>query len=155
MKLPFLRRAGALLLALALACSLLVLPAAADDTVPVDPIDPTVTGVELDRDTLTMKVGEKVTLKATLTPSSATNALTWSSSDSTIASVTQDGLVTALKAGAGPATITVAVSNSDKAASCEVTVEEETPPPSTAVSEIILSETSLSIPPGRGATTPK
>ena len=152
MKLPFLRRAGALLLALALACSLLVLPAAADDTVPVDPIDPTVTGVELDRDTLTMKVGEKVTLKATLTPSSATNALTWSSSDSTIASVTQDGLVTALKAGAGPATITVAVSNSDKAASCEVTVEEETPPPSTAVSEIILSETSLSIHPGGSAT---
>ena len=132
MKLPFLRRAGALLLALALACSLLVLPAAADDTVPVDPIDPTVTGVELDRDTLTMKVGEKVTLKATLTPSSATNALTWSSSDSTIASVTQSGLVTANKAG--KATITVAVSNSDKAASCEVTVEEETPPPSTAVS---------------------
>lgn len=82
-----------------------------------------VTGVSLDKSNLTMTEGDTGTLTASVTPANATNKnVTWSSSDASVASVSQDGTVTAVKAGS--ATITVTTEDGDKTASCEVTVKE-------------------------------
>ncbi len=80
-----------------------------------------VTGVELDRDTLRLTVGDREQLTATVSPESATDkSLTWSSSDSEVASVDADGLVTAHKPGA--AEITVTTGDGGFTASCTVSV---------------------------------
>jgi len=80
-----------------------------------------VTGVTLDKTELEMTEGTEETLKATVTPSNATNkAVTWSTSDNNIANVS-DGKVTAVKAG--EATITVTTSDGGKTATCKVTVK--------------------------------
>ena len=80
-----------------------------------------VTGVTLDAETADMKVGEQKTLVATITPDNATNkSVTWSSSDETIATVTAEGQVTALKAGVD--TITVKTADGEKTASCVITI---------------------------------
>ncbi|MCI5996567.1 MAG: Ig-like domain-containing protein [Blautia sp.] len=66
--------------------------------------------------------GETLKLKAELSPANVNqSALVWSSSDSKVASVDQNGLVTA--AGEGQADITVKTQN-DKTAVCHVTVKE-------------------------------
>ena len=69
-----------------------------------------------------MKVSESSKLTATVLPDNATDkSVTWTSTDNTIASVDDDGKVTAKKAG--KAVITAkSVSNPDVVASCEVTV---------------------------------
>ena len=75
--------------------------------------------VSFDKVALSLKVGESYILNATVSPSNTTNkALTWKSSDSTIASVS-GGKITAKKAG--KATITATTSNG-KSASISVTV---------------------------------
>ena len=80
-----------------------------------------VTGVELDRDTLRLIVGDKEQLTATVSPETATDkSLTWSSSDSEVASVGADGLVTAHKPGT--AVITVTTGDGGFTASCMVSV---------------------------------
>jgi hypothetical protein len=77
--------------------------------------------VSLDKAKLALKVGESETLKATVQPENATNkALTWSSSDTHIASVSNEGFVTALLGGM--ATIIAAAKEGGKMASCELTV---------------------------------
>lgn len=79
-----------------------------------------VTGVTLDQDTLTMSVGDTETLVATVAPANATDkTVTWSSDDSTIASVV-DGVVTA--EAAGTATITVTTTDGSFTDTCSVTV---------------------------------
>lgn len=80
-----------------------------------------VIGVVLDQDTLTMSVGDDDTLVATITPADATDkTVTWSSSDSNVASVDQTGKVTA--EGAGTATITVTTTDGSHTDTCAVTV---------------------------------
>lgn len=80
-----------------------------------------VTGVELDKDTLRLIVGDKEQLTATVLPSTASDkSLTWSSSDPDVASVDADGLVTAHKPGT--AVITVATGDGNFTASCTVSV---------------------------------
>jgi len=81
-----------------------------------------VTGVTLDKTTASVAVESTVSLTATVAPADATDkTLTWSSSDTAIATVGTDGKVTGVKAGS--ATIT-ATSNGDttKKATCTVTV---------------------------------
>lgn len=69
--------------------------------------------------TLTMtKVGETVQLTATVAPEGAGEAV-WSSSDEAVATVSSEGLVTAV--GQGNAIITATAG--EKTATCEVTVE--------------------------------
>ena len=82
-----------------------------------------VEGVTLDQETITLTEGETATLTATITPENATNkAVTWSTSDETVATVSE-GTITAISAGT--ATITVTTEDGEKTASCEVTVNEK------------------------------
>ena len=86
------------------------------------------TGVSLDQSAKTMNPGEYFDLAATISPANATsNYLTWTSSDSKIAAVTNHGKVTAVgpayKAmGPGKATITATTVDGKVSAKCEVTV---------------------------------
>ncbi len=88
------------------------------------PTDPTVDDLErLDmQESATLGVGETVTLEVTVVPSELEEEvdLVWESSDTDIASVSQDGVVTG--EAAGEATITVAAQNEDISASASVTV---------------------------------
>ena len=80
-----------------------------------------VTGISLNESVLTVKAGEPVTLVATVAPSNATNkAITWSSSDPTVATVA-NGVVSGVKAG-GPVYITATTVDGGKSANCVITV---------------------------------
>ncbi|EME7185788.1 Ig-like domain-containing protein [Enterococcus faecium] len=79
------------------------------------------TSVTLNKTTLSLVAGANETLTATVLPANATNKnVTWSSSDSTIATVDTKGKVVAVKAGT--ATITVKTVDGDKNADCALTV---------------------------------
>lgn len=80
-----------------------------------------VAGVSLSPENLSLKPGETAALTATVLPNTAVNRnVTWSSSDSSVASVDQSGNVTALKSGT--AVITVTTEESGFTASATVTV---------------------------------
>ena len=81
-----------------------------------------VTGVTLNKTSLSLTVGGTVILNATITPSEATNKnVTWSSDNEEVATVDENGLVTAV--GVGTATITATVNDgSGLSASCVVQV---------------------------------
>lgn len=78
------------------------------------------TKVALNAASGTLYVGQSFTLKAAVSPSGTQTTLTWASSDTGVATVT-DGVVTGVKAG--KATIGVKTANG-KTASCKVTVKE-------------------------------
>ncbi len=83
------------------------------------------TSVALNKTTLTLDTGKTSNLKATVYPSNAANKkCTWSSSNTSVATVDGNGKVTAKKAGT--ATITVKTSNG-KTATCKVTVNLPAP----------------------------
>ena len=71
---------------------------------------------------LTLSLHQQYQLTCSVSPSNAMTSFTWSSSDTEIVSVTEDGLLTAL--GVGEAVVT-ATSNNGLTATCHVTV---TPP---------------------------
>ena len=69
-----------------------------------------VTSVTLDKTSASMTVGDTVTLTATVAPDNATNkTVTWTSSNKAVATVDQNGVVTAV--GAGSATISAQAGN--------------------------------------------
>ena len=80
--------------------------------------------VELNQTSLTLTEGDEATLEATLSPDEATNReVTWTSSKPTVATVDQEGKVTALKAGKTTITVRALGSKSKKkTAKCKVTV---------------------------------
>ena len=82
------------------------------------------TSVSLNKTALTLDVGKSYTLTKTVSPSNAVTSYTWSSSNTSVATVDSNGKVTAKKAGT--ATITVKTSNG-KTATCKVTVNLPTP----------------------------
>ncbi len=81
-----------------------------------------VSGVTLDKATHSMPDGTTATLVATVAPADATNkTVTWTSSDATVATVSDAGLVTALKPGTTTITAT-SVADNTKSATCDITV---------------------------------
>jgi uncharacterized protein (TIGR02145 family) len=79
-----------------------------------------VTGVELDKTTSRMMIGDEVMLSATVNPSDAVDkSVTWSSSKPEVATVT-DGKVKGI--AKGTATVTVKTADGGFTATCEVTV---------------------------------
>ena len=81
-----------------------------------------VTDISLNKNSLTLNIGETATLTATVLPENASDKeVKWTSSDKTVASVDSNGKVTAKYVG--KAVIKVeSLSNPDVVASCEVTV---------------------------------
>lgn len=81
-----------------------------------------VTGVTLNKTSSTMtKKGETLSLAATVSPTNATNKnVTWSSSNTSVATVSSSGVVTAV--ANGTTTITVKTADGSKTATCKVTV---------------------------------
>ena len=83
------------------------------------------TSVALNKTTLTLDIGKTSNLRATVYPSNAANKkCTWSSSNTSVATVDGNGKVTAK--ASGTATITVKTSNG-KTATCKVTVNLPAP----------------------------
>ena len=80
-----------------------------------------VTGVSLDKETVDLKVGESVSLDATVAPENASDKdVSWTSSDPTVATVDKNGNVSAVSAGT--AVITVTTFDGKKTAACSVNV---------------------------------
>ena len=74
-----------------------------------------------------LQIGDQLTLTPTITPDNATEkAVTWTSSSDKIATVDENGLVTAV--AEGKATITVTTKDGNKTAACEVTVTKREDP---------------------------
>ena len=81
-----------------------------------------VTSLELNKGTLTLQEKDSDTLTVTVKPADATNQdVTWKSSDTSIATVSADGTVTAISAGTATITAT-AKDGSGVSASCTLTV---------------------------------
>lgn len=85
-------------------------------------------GITLDQTQASLKVGETVKLTASITPADTTEdkEVSWTSSDEKVATVTNDGLVTALAAGS--TTITVQTKNGVHLATADITVTQPAPP---------------------------
>ena len=87
-----------------------------------------VSGVALNKTSTSISVGNSEKLTATVEPNDATNKnVTWTSSDTSVATVAPDGTVTAVKAGTATITATAEGDNS-KFATCTVTVTGGTTP---------------------------
>lgn len=94
----------------------------ADITITYTAEDVHPTSVTLDYNTASLEEGDTIQLTETVLPSNATNkSVTWSSSNTSVATVS-GGLVTAVSAGS--ATITVTTVDGSKTATCAVTVTQ-------------------------------
>lgn len=96
-------------------------PLGAWKTLPIVP-----SGVTLNKTTTSILIGATETLTATIAPANATNkAVTYTSSDETVATVTNAGVVTAVKVGT--VTITTTTVSGERTATCTVTVNPIVP----------------------------
>lgn len=96
-----------------------------------------VTGVKLDKTELTLKKGESVALKATIEPGKATNKkVSWSSNNASVATVDDEGKVTAVSGG--NAAIIVTTEDGGHTATCSVTVLKD-------VTGVRLDKTSITM----------
>ena len=104
-----------------------------------------VVSIALDRTSISLETKQTTTLIATVSPADATDkTVTWSTSNAEVATVGQDGLVTAVKEGRA----VITASAGSKSATCEVTVKKQVIP----VSSITLSRTSLNLTKGQSET---
>ena len=100
-----------------------------------------VTGITLDKTSAETEEGKTVQLVATVTPDNATvKDCEWTSSDETVATVDENGLVTAKKAGTAVITVT-SKDNSEISAECTITVTSAAPE-KVEVTGITLDKTS-------------
>ncbi len=116
-------------------------------TVVVSNATVSVTGVSLNKTSVTLTEGETMTLTATVSPTNATNkAVSWSSSNTSVATVDSTGKVTAK--AEGTATITVKTSDGSKKATCAVTVKAK----SVAVTGIGINKAKVYLEAGKSET---
>ena len=86
-----------------------------------------VTGVTLNRSNLSLTAGGTAWLRAAVQPDNAANKnVTWRSSDTSVATVDQNGVVTAV--APGTAVITATTQDGNHTAACAVTVRPDIPP---------------------------
>ena len=103
-----------------------------------------VSGVSLNKTSVTLTEGESEMLTATVKPDNATDmTVTWTSSDASIAKV-ENGKVTAVKAGSA----TITAKAGDKTATCTVTVNKKV----VAVTSVALNKTELTLTEGDSET---
>ena len=97
-----------------------------------DGVRVSVTGISLDKSSLALAVEETETITATVSPSNATqNNVIWSSSNTAVATVSWQGVVTAI--AFGTATITATTYDGGYTATCAVTVFASAPASASAV----------------------
>ena len=110
-----------------------------------------VSGITLSPTTLSLTTGATSTITATISPNTATNqSITWTTSSSTIASVS-NGVITAVSAGT--ATITATTADGSFTATTLVTVTAlVTPPANVAVTGVSVNPTTLSLTTGATST---
>ncbi|MGN1195430.1 MAG: Ig-like domain-containing protein, partial [Acutalibacteraceae bacterium] len=98
-----------------------------------------VSGITLNRSSATLYTSQKYTLTATVTPSTATDkSVTWSSSNSKVASVSSSGVVTGVAAGS--AVIIAVTVDGGFIAKCSITVVKKVD-----VTGVKLNKTSVSL----------
>ena len=95
-----------------------------------DPDPVTLTGVSLSQTSLTLTEGTTATLRATVTPAelASQTTLTWVSSAPAVASVSAQGVVSALAAGKTTITVTATCNGVSKTAACQLTVKAKDDP---------------------------
>jgi beta-glucanase (GH16 family) len=85
-----------------------------------------VTGVTLNPSSAQVQVGQNVQLNAVVAPSNATNKqVTWTTSNSAVAAVSQSGIVTGV--APGTATVTAVTADGSKTAAASITVVQAAP----------------------------
>ena len=96
----------------------------AEETRAISKLEPVqVTSIKLNKSKKSLNIGDTFTLTATIKPNDATDkSVTWSSSNTSVATVDENGVVTAV--AEGTATITATASNGVEA-SCAVTVKQK------------------------------
>lgn len=108
------------------------------------PIDTPVNGIEMEKEELTTYTGQTQRIVAAVKPSYAANKnISWSSSDSEVVSVNDEGIITSKKAGTAVITAT-AEGDTSKYAECTVTVKN---------AEIQLNKDTLEIVAGQTDTS--
>lgn len=113
--------------------------------VSVSKSDIPVESIFLNLTSLTIEEGQTAQLIASITPSNATDkTITWSSDNESVATVNQDGWVTAIRTGIA----TISACAGGKTASCKVTVTDKVIP----VTSITLNKTNLSLEKGQSET---
>ena len=111
-------------------------------------ISVSVAGVSLDKTEIVLVEGSSEKLTATVEPTNATNKnVTWSSDHEAIATVDQNGTVTARRGG--QATITVTTADGSKTATCTVRVKIQIGEP---VQSVGLNKTELALEVGKTGT---
>ena len=96
-----------------------------------------VTAVDLDYTNITLKIVEQFRLTALVTPDDASNkTILWSSSDTNVATVNENGMVTAV--GSGSATILAKSEDSGATSMCNVTVYQP-------VTSVVMSNETMTV----------
>lgn len=104
-----------------------------------------VSSISLNKTELAMNVGDSETLTATVKPDDATDkTVTWKSSNASVATVDENGKVTAIKGGSATITATAG----EKSASCSVSIQAAT----IKVTSVTLNKTSLTLAIGSSET---
>ena len=114
---------------------------------PEQPVEVPITEVQLGREALDMYEGDTFKLTATVLPVNTTDSkdISWSSNNEAVATVSEDGTVTAKSVGTA---LITATSTNGKTASCTVTVEKKLIP----ITEVLIDKSSATLTEGDSTT---
>ena len=114
---------------------------------PEQPVEVPITEVQIGREALDMYEGDTFKLTATVLPVNTTDSkdISWSSNNEAVATVSEDGTVTAKSVGTA---VITATSTNGKTASCTVTVEKKLIP----ITEVLIDKSSATLTEGDSTT---